>query len=206
MWNSRCQNCSDHLRHIPATPTRPPHGQCRSPVMFYRTLSHGSMSNSMPMVELTEQDLANLRAFHQAHFPSQPVPVLKTVPAGDPSLPNEVEPDLGYYPDGTRRTLTDQQIALFRHSELQRLLKARQRRRDQEGRQRSDVTASNSGSRSRPPSKALQPISSTRYDTDATTHARMQAQSLAYDDDEKELNNHTAESFQWPILGSTSGS
>lgn len=33
--------------------------------------------------------------------------------------------DLGYYEDGTKRTLTDEQIAIFRHSEIQALLRAR---------------------------------------------------------------------------------
>ncbi|KAF2723283.1 hypothetical protein K431DRAFT_201983, partial [Polychaeton citri CBS 116435] len=38
------------------------------------------------------------------------------------------EDNLGYYPDGTKRTLTDTQIALFHHSELQQLLRgARQK-------------------------------------------------------------------------------
>ncbi|KAF8469081.1 hypothetical protein BDZ91DRAFT_721681 [Kalaharituber pfeilii] len=32
--------------------------------------------------------------------------------------------DLGYYPDGTKRTLTDAQIAIFRHTEIQEMLKA----------------------------------------------------------------------------------
>lgn len=35
----------------------------------------------------------------------------------------EENDDLGYYPDGVKRTLTDDQIAIFRHSEVQRLLK-----------------------------------------------------------------------------------
>ena len=33
---------------------------------------------------------------------------------------------LGYYPDGVKRTLTDEQIAMFRHSEIHSLLRARQ--------------------------------------------------------------------------------
>lgn len=32
---------------------------------------------------------------------------------------------LGYYEDGTKRTLTDEQIAIFRHSEIQALLRDR---------------------------------------------------------------------------------
>lgn len=34
---------------------------------------------------------------------------------------------LGYYPDGVKRTLTDDQIAMFRHSEIQTLLRKQQR-------------------------------------------------------------------------------
>ena len=34
----------------------------------------------------------------------------------------EDDDDLGYYPDGVKRTLTDAQIAIFRHSEIQEML------------------------------------------------------------------------------------
>ncbi|KAJ5348040.1 uncharacterized protein N7506_001293 [Penicillium brevicompactum] len=34
--------------------------------------------------------------------------------------------DLGYYPDGVKRTLTDEQIKMFRHSEIHSLLRKRQ--------------------------------------------------------------------------------
>ena len=37
------------------------------------------------------------------------------------------EDHLGYYEDGTKRTLTDEQIAIFRHSEIQALLRDRRR-------------------------------------------------------------------------------
>ena len=37
---------------------------------------------------------------------------------------------LGYYPDGTRRTLTDEQIAMFRHSEIYSIVRARQVRKE----------------------------------------------------------------------------
>jgi len=35
------------------------------------------------------------------------------------------EDSLGYYPDGVKRTLTDDQIAIFRHSEMETLLRER---------------------------------------------------------------------------------
>jgi hypothetical protein len=44
----------------------------------------------------------------------------------------EEEGDLGCYPDGVKRTLTDEQIAMFRHSEIQQLLRERRRKREEE--------------------------------------------------------------------------
>lgn len=38
--------------------------------------------------------------------------------------------DLGYYPDGAKRTLTDDQIAMFRHSEIYSILRERQVRKE----------------------------------------------------------------------------
>ena len=37
---------------------------------------------------------------------------------------------LGYYSNGTKRTLTDEQIAMFRHSEIQTILRMQRQRRD----------------------------------------------------------------------------
>ncbi|RPB23812.1 hypothetical protein L211DRAFT_849432 [Terfezia boudieri ATCC MYA-4762] len=39
----------------------------------------------------------------------------------------EEDDNLGYYPDGVKRTLTDAQIAIFRHSEIQEMLKAKRK-------------------------------------------------------------------------------
>lgn len=39
---------------------------------------------------------------------------------------NEDDDGLGYYPDGVKRTLTDEQVAIFRHSELERLRRAKE--------------------------------------------------------------------------------
>lgn len=65
----------------------------------------------------------DLAAFHWHHFPPQD-PSPATV-ASDPSSNNSAPPagdDLGYYPDGVKRTLTDEQIMMFRHSEVHRLM------------------------------------------------------------------------------------
>jgi len=42
----------------------------------------------------------------------------------------EADDGLGYYPDGTKRTLTDEQIAMFRHSEIQAILRKRRLRKE----------------------------------------------------------------------------
>ncbi|KAJ5306759.1 hypothetical protein PENANT_c003G08326 [Penicillium antarcticum] len=64
--------------------------------------------------------LDDLQAFHSKHFPGKP----------QPTLPQEndepAEEDLGYYPDGVKRTLTDEQIRIFRHSEIHALLRQKQ--------------------------------------------------------------------------------
>ncbi|CAG8093891.1 unnamed protein product [Penicillium olsonii] len=71
----------------------------------------------VPNVTLQE----DLQAFQREHFPSdqthQPS-ILETDVATDE--------DLGCYPDGVKRTLTDEQIEMFRHSEIHTLLRKRQ--------------------------------------------------------------------------------
>lgn len=42
------------------------------------------------------------------------------------------EEDLGYYEDGVKRTLSDEQVKIFRHSEIHSLLRERQRLREEE--------------------------------------------------------------------------
>ncbi|EEH17581.2 hypothetical protein PABG_00144 [Paracoccidioides brasiliensis Pb03] len=62
----------------------------------------------------------DLQEFHARHFPGR---------SNDPDYSLMLtgideqfdEDDLGYYADGTKRTLTDQQVEIFRHSEIQRL-------------------------------------------------------------------------------------
>ncbi|KAL4883744.1 hypothetical protein BJY04DRAFT_23615 [Aspergillus karnatakaensis] len=44
----------------------------------------------------------------------------------------EEDLDLGYYPDGAKRTLTDEQIRIFRYSEIHALLRERQVRAENE--------------------------------------------------------------------------
>jgi hypothetical protein len=71
----------------------------------------------MELPTITEEDL---KTFHLKHFPNTPLPQ-SFASAHDKD--QEEEDELGYYPDGTKRTLTDDQIAMFRHSEIQQLLR-----------------------------------------------------------------------------------
>ncbi|ORY55485.1 uncharacterized protein BCR38DRAFT_452417 [Pseudomassariella vexata] len=79
---------------------------------------------------------ADLEAFHNTHFSAAAAQFfstnfLQSLPTDeryhDETLyevyeEEEQEDDgLGYYPDGVKRTLTDEQIAIFRHSELEAL-------------------------------------------------------------------------------------
>lgn len=56
----------------------------------------------------------------------------------------EEDDELGYYPDGVKRTLTDDQIAMFRHSELQALERAREKAKDN-GNPATTTTTSHNG-------------------------------------------------------------
>ncbi|KAJ5117285.1 hypothetical protein N7448_004222 [Penicillium atrosanguineum] len=76
--------------------------------------------------------LEDLQVFQAAHFPGPHKPLIPptTEPAQEEKNSYEAEEDLGYYPDGMKRTLTDEQIRIFRHSEIHALLRARQLEED----------------------------------------------------------------------------
>lgn len=81
----------------------------------------------------------DLETFQKIHFGSRDIP---TVPDDHSQIPRvntrhdenregfTGEDDLGYYPDGVKRTLTDEQIAMFRHSEIYALQRKRQLRNE----------------------------------------------------------------------------
>ena len=76
----------------------------------------------------------DLATFQKIHFgPSgssnNAVPELNASQVGnEPEIIEE--DDLGYYPDGVKRTLMDEQIAMFRHSEIYALQRKRQLRKE----------------------------------------------------------------------------
>lgn len=74
-----------------------------------------------PLADCLQDDLTR---FGLAHFPHQALP--KQFFYGDDE---DVEDDgLGYYSDGVKRTLTDEQVAIFRNSEIQQEMKFRRKR------------------------------------------------------------------------------
>jgi hypothetical protein len=58
-------------------------------------------------------------SFHSRHFSHTTEPSSETID----NTPVEEDDCLGTYEDGAERTLTDEQIAMFRHSELQEIIK-----------------------------------------------------------------------------------
>lgn len=89
-----------------------------------------------------------LFAFHKAHFSQHAVshfsgcfvnPTSRQYDHEDLEVEQwEPEDDLGYYDDGVKRTLTDEQIEIFRHSELEALRKAQEKELDRKARYRED--------------------------------------------------------------------
>lgn len=97
------------------------------------------MADTAPPVPTVTID--DLRVFHAKHFPhaAPPEQFVHGAEAANPCISDaaeeyyEEDDGLGYYPDGAKRTLTDEQIAMFRHSEIQEMLrKQRSRREDEE--------------------------------------------------------------------------
>ncbi|KAJ5193215.1 hypothetical protein N7449_009357 [Penicillium cf. viridicatum] len=90
--------------------------------------------------------LDDLKAFQFKHFPGQQLTVF---PQENDQTTAE---DLGYYPDGVKRTLTDEQIRIFRHSEIHALLRERQLKDDEAQYQARMQSSLNDGSGGKPDS------------------------------------------------------
>jgi hypothetical protein len=73
-----------------------------------------------------------LRQFHDNHFSSLSAGSSNRHQDAHVGLEEDYDDDdgLGYYFDGVKRTLTDDQIAMFRHSEIQLLLRERRLKRE----------------------------------------------------------------------------
>ncbi|KAJ5475291.1 hypothetical protein N7539_008357 [Penicillium diatomitis] len=78
--------------------------------------------------------LEDLQSFQATHFPGARSPLQPPYPEAADSVTSDTrsteEDDLGHYPDGVKRTLTDEQIRIFRHTEVHALLRKRQLEQD----------------------------------------------------------------------------
>lgn len=148
-------------------------------------------------------EVARLRSFHIDHFAGQEVPDIQPTNQNDETEDEPAVADLGLYHDDVRRTLTDEQIAMFRHSEIQRLLAERRRKKETEDdkkQQTKQVRAKNETKRSN-----LENSDLSRFDNDEIVHGRPEIKELSYDDDaagESSADIKPARQFQWPILPS----
>lgn len=85
---------------------------------------------------------ADIDSFHNRHFSKAALGLFETqfLTFGNASdneqaydeydydgYEEEEDDGLGYYPDGVKRTLTDEQIAIFRHSEIEALRRAQEK-------------------------------------------------------------------------------
>ncbi|KAL9047847.1 MAG: hypothetical protein Q9162_007931 [Coniocarpon cinnabarinum] len=77
---------------------------------------------------LADQAHQDLNKFHSDHLDAS-APEASLV-ANNQDI--EEDDGLGYYADGVKRTLTDEQIAMFRHTEIQKLLQRQRRKREAE--------------------------------------------------------------------------
>ncbi|SPO07688.1 uncharacterized protein DNG_10383 [Cephalotrichum gorgonifer] len=86
-----------------------------------------------------------VKAFHSQFFNPSQGALEHGLPEGcanDQAAPalGEEDDGLGYYPDGVKRTLTDEQIEIFRHSELHAI--EREKEKEEERRKLEELTPS----------------------------------------------------------------
>ena len=149
--------------------------------------SFPEQSTSFPTI-----DPEKLRQFHQAHFPGQQVPQVSATSQTETEHYEEDDDGLGYYEDGVKRTLTDEQIKMFRHSEIQRLLSERRQARskkedDQRRQRRAERRATRPHRFDDDPRQPQENFDALMYDDQPTTQ---QGQDIAGE-----------KKFLWPTLG-----
>ena len=72
-----------------------------------------------------------MQAFQAKHFPGHKIPTQYEAIYSEEDVFEGADDDgLGYYPDGVKRTLTEEQIRIFRHSEVHSLLRQKHLREE----------------------------------------------------------------------------
>lgn len=148
-------------------------------------------SHAEAYAHLPSIDIEQFRHFHQTHFAGQDVPAVSSTSRKE----NEGDEHdcLGYYNDSVKRTLTDEQIRMFRHSEIQRLLSERKQAHAQE--------KEDQRRQRRQGKKATRPL---RFDDEPLQHSG-NVDMLMYDDvpvTEQDQQPAGEKKFLWPVLGS----
>ena len=142
--------------------------------------------------------MTKFQEFHAKHFPGQPVPVVQATERPSEQLKTVVDDeDLGRYEDGVRRILTDDQIAMFRHSEIQRLLAKRKRQKELEEERSKKQQYDKEGLQT----KHKSADAGSRFESDAIVHNGSDVQELSYDEDDPRPRTSQPQTFMWPKLG-----
>ncbi|OGM50860.1 hypothetical protein ABOM_000429 [Aspergillus bombycis] len=99
----------------------------------------------MSILHIPPVTIEDLQAFQTKHFPGSAQSLVSEYACNE-NVADELADDddgLGYYPDGVKRTLTDEQIKIFRHSEIHSLIRERQLREEEEEEENKKVSESN---------------------------------------------------------------
>ena len=153
-----------------------------------------------PSTSVTQQaEMSRLAAFHAIHFPGQPIPGSMVALQSDTrtskvcSAGNDTSNPLGFYGDGVKRTLTKEQVMMFRHSEIQRLLNERKVTREREGAREEEHNISAPVTRE----------SKKRRFYDEPSSDIPNVDTLMYDDQPETLTKSGPgeKKFLWPLLG-----
>lgn len=143
-----------------------------------------------------------LLQFHIHHFPNQKPPELLQFDNRD----QEEEDILGYYVDGVKRTLTDEQIALFRHTEIQKLKRDRECKiKDSRRSKQKDVNAKAISELNRSGTQAVpfqrrSPTKSPGKKSNSDISEKVDIV-LHYDEVGDKVQSTSAAIYHWPKLG-----
>ncbi|KAI5467376.1 hypothetical protein BGZ63DRAFT_398957 [Mariannaea sp. PMI_226] len=100
---------------------------------YMTSTNHVGTAMKYGIPDISKDDLF---AFHEAHFSQNAASLFSSTFLNlseesrdgiDTEVWEEEEDNLGYYEDGVKRTLTDEQIEIFRHSELEALRKLQEK-------------------------------------------------------------------------------
>ncbi|RJE23329.1 hypothetical protein PHISCL_04315 [Aspergillus sclerotialis] len=166
----------------------------------------------MTSIQIPTVTIEDLQAFQAEHFPSQTQHTPTFQDAYDETeFAEDGDDDLGYYPDGVKRTLTDEQIRIFRHSEIHSLLRERQVRAENKAFDESestgdenkddDIGAERENDDFDQKAEVSEDSALKRESTTAQTNVNSTAAPLDYDDDGFAQNDHQPKTASGSFTG-----